>query len=284
MRPALFYEKAADGAVKCLLCPHACIIPRDKSGRCLARRNKDGELYAESFGRITSVALDPIEKKPLHHFFPGSKILSLGSYGCNFHCAFCQNHEISMRAAEFRSMEPSDVAALSLDLRSQGNIGVAYTYNEPLISFEFVQECATLLHRQGQKNVLVTNGFINPEPLLALLPLIDAMNIDLKSFSPLFYQELGGNPETVKATIAAAAKACHVEVTTLVVPGKNDTVQEMEALAAWLGQIDRTITLHLSRFFPRYQMTDLPATPLETLHTLAQTAKKHLQNVHLGNC
>ncbi len=284
MKPALYYEKGSDGAVKCLLCPHGCVIPRGKKGRCLARVNKDGELYAQSFGRITSIALDPIEKKPLLHFFPGSTILSLGSYGCNFRCAFCQNHEISMGEAQWKSMEPANVAALSLDLRARGNIGVAYTYNEPLIAFEFLQACAALIHRQGQKNVLVTNGFVNPEPFHALLPAIDAMNIDLKSFSPLFYGELGGDPETVKGTIAAAAKACHVEVTTLVVPGKNDSLQEMEALAAWLGQIDRTIPLHITRFFPRYQMVDASATPLETLHTLAQVAKEHLQTVHLGNC
>jgi pyruvate formate lyase activating enzyme len=255
-----------------------------KRGMCIARLNKDGELYAESFARVTSISLDPIEKKPLRHFHPGSLILSLGSYGCNFRCDFCQNHEISMGEAQWQAIQPEEVAALSLRYASEGNIGVAFTYNEPLIGYEYVRECAALIHGQGQKNVLVTNGFINPEPLEALLPLIDAMNIDLKGFTAQFYKDIRGKLEAVKATIAAASHACHVEVTTLVIPGKNDSAAEMESLAKWISSVDQGVPLHITRFFPRHRMSALPPTPLSTLLALTDIAKKHLPYVHLGNC
>lgn len=284
MKPAMFYEKRDDGAVKCLLCPHGCMIPMGKRGMCIARLNREGKLYAESFGRITSISLDPIEKKPLLHFHPGSRILSLGRYGCNFRCSFCQNHEISMREAQWKFIAPEEVAALSLQYAPKGNIGVAFTYNEPLIGYEYVRECAALIRGQNQRNVLVTNGFINQKPLKALLPLFDAMNIDLKGFSSRFYKELQGELDVVKKTIAAAAQACHVEVTALVIPGKNDGTEEMESLAKWLSRVDKTIPLHVTRFFPQYKMSDLMPTPLSTLRALADIAKGYLQYVHLGNC
>ena len=268
----------------CRLCPHGCEIPEGQRGFCLARANRGGELVAESFGRVTSMALDPIEKKPLRHFCPGSLILSLGSYGCNFRCAFCQNHAISTREAPWQSVPPEEVAALSLRRAPEGNIGVAFTYNEPLIGYEFVRECAGLIRAQGQRNVLVTNGFLNPEPFRALLPLIDAMNIDLKGFTSRFYEDVHGGLEAVKAAIAAAAQACHVEVTTLIIPGKNDRAEEMESLTEWLAGIDRAIPLHITRFFPRHKMSGTPPTPVAALRLLAGVAEKRLQHVYVGNC
>ena len=284
MRHAAFYEKGENGSVNCLLCPHLCVVMPGKYGACAARVNKDGEFYAAAYGRVTALALDPIEKKPLRRFHPGSMILSLGSYGCNFHCQFCQNHSISMGEAPWRDMTPEEVAALSLEFAPRGNIGLSYTYNEPLIGYEFVKDCAVLIREQGQKNVLVTNGFINTEPLLELLPIIDAMNIDIKCFTADYYKALGGDLDSVKATVETVTGACHVEVTTLIIPGKNDSAGEMESLAKWLAGIDRDITLHITRFFPQYKMLDAQPTPLATLNAVADAAKKHLRHVHLGNC
>ena len=283
MKKAAFYKTLGDKSVACGLCPHCCKIPPDKRGLCGVRHNQNGTLIAESYGRITSMALDPIEKKPLYHFYPGAKILSLGSYGCNFRCGFCQNHEISMRQAAFRELSPEDVAAASRDAAPKGNIGVAYTYNEPFISYEFVADCARLIVEQGQKNVLVTNGFICKEPLEQLLPFLHAMNIDLKSFRPEFYREIGGRLEDVQRTIASAAPRCHLEVTTLVIPGKNDCPEEMRALSQWLATINPDIPLHISRFFPAHKMRDIPATPVKTVLQLVEVARQNLRYVYPGN-
>jgi len=272
------------GKAHCRLCPHRCVVPEGKRGLCLARINTDGAFYAEGFGRITSIALDPIGKKPLLHFHPGSLVLSLGSYGCNFRCAYCQNHGISTKEARWQALSPEQAAALSLEHAPRGNIGLAYTYNEPLVGYEYVRECAALIRGQNQLNVLVTNGYVNPEPLGALLPYIDAVNIDLKGFSHRFYQEIGGSLEPVKAAISACARACHVEVSALIVPGKNDGEEEMESMAKWLSCIDSAIPLHIARFFPRYKMGSLSPTPIQTLRSLSVIAEKHLQYVHLGNC
>ena len=283
MKKAAFYKTLDDKSVACGLCPHCCKILPDKRGLCGVRHNQNGMLIAESYGRITSMALDPIEKKPLYHFYPGTKILSLGSYGCNFRCGFCQNHEISMRQAAFRELSPEDVAAASRDAAPKGNIGVAYTYNEPFISYEFVADCARLIVAQGQKNVLVTNGFICKEPLEQLLPFLHAMNIDLKSFRPEFYREIGGRLEDVQHTIAFAAPRCHLEVTTLIIPGKNDCLEEMRALSQWLATINPDIPLHISRFFPAHKMRDIPATPVKTVLQLVEVARQNLRYVYPGN-
>ena len=284
MKEAAFYRPLENQAVECQLCPHHCRIPQGSRGLCKVRHNRDGTLMAENYGRITSLALDPIEKKPLARFHPGARILSLGSYGCNFRCGFCQNHEISMEEAGYRELSPQQVSAAARELAAKGNIGVAYTYNEPLIGYEFVRDCAALIAAQGQKNVLVTNGFVCREPLAELLPLIHAMNIDLKSFTPAFYGEIGGDPEDVRRAIQLAASRCHVEVTTLVIPGKNDSVQEMELLSQWLAGIDKDIPLHISRFFPAHKLRDIPATPVKTICRLVEAARKSLRYVYPGNC
>lgn len=282
MREALYYEKLPDGVVRCLLCPQGCKIPEGKTGLCSARRNTGGMLMAESWARVTSLALDPIEKKPLRRFHPGCGILSAGSYGCNLRCPFCQNHSISTGEAEWRRLLPAELAAASLSLAGQNNIGVAFTYNEPLTGYEYVLDTAKLLRAQGQKVVLVTNGYIREEPLRELLPLVDAMNIDLKGFRANAYDWLGGKTEPVKQVIQLAAGFCHVEVTSLIVPGRNDSPGEMEDLAAWLASIRKDIPLHVSRYFPRHRM-DAPATPVETICGLAKLADKRLKYVYTGN-
>ena len=272
----------------CPVCPHHCAPEPGQLGFCRARRNVDGAVRCENYGRVTSLALDPIEKKPLRRFFPGSYILSVGSYGCNLRCPFCQNFEISMEGPGARSMflAPEQLAgkALELSRRPPGNLGAAFTYNEPLVGYEYVRDAAELVRREGLKTVLVTNGMICSDPLEELLPWIDAMNIDLKGFSQRRYDILSGDWETVRRTIRRSAVRCHVEVTTLIVPGENDTEEEMDAEAAWLSSLNPELPLHISRFFPRYRMTDRPPTPVETIELLCRTARKHLRYVYAGNC
>ncbi|NLM72455.1 MAG: AmmeMemoRadiSam system radical SAM enzyme [Clostridiaceae bacterium] len=281
---ARYYEKLKDDTVHCLLCPHDCHIKNGQRGICGVRKNTDGDLYAESYGLISSLALDPVEKKPLYHFYPGSRILSVGSYGCNFRCSFCQNYSISMEKPGTVYVTPEELADKALELKKANNIGLAFTYNEPLINFEYVMDCCKLSKEKGLKNALITNGYIQQEPLKELLPYIDAMNIDLKSFSQEFYQKMcGGKVEFVKKTIETASQACHVEITTLIIPGLNDNEKEIEDLAQWLADISPEIPLHLTRFFPRYKMTDKEPTPVKTLEKLFNTARKHLKHVHLGN-
>lgn len=270
----------------CQICPNHCTLDEGETGICRGRVCRGGKIVCENYGRVTSLALDPIEKKPLALFHPGSKILSVGSYGCNLHCPFCQNWEISSAdEVEYTEISPEWLVAKAEELKSEGNIGLAYTYNEPLISYEFVLDCAALAHRKGLLNVLVSNGMICTKPLQELLPYIDAANIDLKGFTEEFYRKIGGRLETVKSTINdAIAAGCHVEVTTLVIPGENDSKQEIENAAKWLASINPEIPYHLSRFFPQYKMTDRPATPVKTIYELAAIASRHLKNVFTGNC
>ncbi|GAB1477044.1 AmmeMemoRadiSam system radical SAM enzyme [Bacillota bacterium] len=272
-------------AIKCEICPRSCLIPEGEKGFCGGRANKEGKIIADNYGKIMSIALDPIEKKPLMRFHPGSSILSVGSYGCNLRCSFCQNHTISMEKDPecFIEMTPEELAARSLSLVPMGNIGIAYTYNEPLIGYEFVMDCAKTAAGKGLLNVVVSNGCINERPLRELLPFIHAMNIDLKSFSPKFYKDIGGDLELVKNSIRLAAAECHLEVTNLVIPGENDGPQEMRELARWLASVDPQIPLHISRFHPAYKMSDRKATPYETIDKLAEIAGEHLQYVYQGN-
>ena len=271
----------------CGLCVHRCALEDGQTGICRARANRGGELVPLNYGKLTSLALDPIEKKPLRRFHQGSRILSVGSYGCNLRCPFCQNHEISMAgegALPVRELSPEKLAALAEELRPCGNIGVAFTYNEPLIGYEYVRDTAALIHMRGMFNVLVTNGTIAETPWRQLLPLIDAANIDLKGFTEEWYNCLGGDLETVKRSIEIAAEQIHVEVTTLLVPGKNDGEDEIRALAKWMDGIRRDIPLHLSRFFPRWRMADKPPTPVERVYRLADVAGEYLDYVYTGNC
>lgn len=231
--------------------------------------------------------LDPIEKKPLARFYPGSKILSVGSFGCNLFCPFCQNHEISTAGQTeigWQDVTPAQLVRLASGYQNAGNIGVAFTYNEPLVGYEFVRDTACLVKQNGMKTVVVTNGSVELEILEEILPYIDAMNIDLKGFTEDYYRKLGGNLNTVKAFIERAAKDCHVELTTLIVPGENDSKEEMEQEAAWIASLSPEIPLHVSRFFPRYQMTDRKATEVRQVYRMKQIAEKYLKYVYTGNC
>lgn len=270
----------------CPVCMHHCALREGQTGICRARKMTDGRIISLNYGRITAMALDPVEKKPLNRFFPGSNILSVGSFGCNLRCPFCQNHEISMHGEEIpaEQMSPEALVELAVSLAVKGNIGVAYTYNEPLIGYEYVRDTARLVRRAGMKNVVVTNGCIDPDILEELLPDLDALNIDLKGFTDRYYQKLGGDLETVKRFIRRAQSSCHIELTTLIVPGENDTEDEMEHLASWVRSVNPSIPLHVTRFFPRYRMSDFPATSVQTVYMLADTARKQLDYVYTGNC
>ena len=283
--PALFWDAGENGSALCGLCPRRCAVSEGAAGFCGARENRGGSLYAAAYGQVSSLALDPIEKKPLFRFHPGKLILSAGGFGCNLRCPFCQNHGISMRTADraAESFTPERLAGLARQAVPDGNIGVAYTYNEPLIGYEFLRDCAVAVRDMGLLNVVVTNGYINTAPLEALLPLIDAMNIDLKGFSSAFYKTLGGGLDAVMETIARARKQCHVEVTTLVIPGENDSEDQIAALAGWLASVDREIPLHLSRFFPRHLYADRAPTPRETIVRLCGVAARELRYVYGGN-
>jgi len=294
---------------------HHCKLQPGQWGICRARKNEDGAVVCENYGQISSIALDPIEKKPLKMFHPGSMILSVGGYGCNLRCPFCQNHEISMRrpmekngtdfeansagncAVNVRTesehsriyyLSPRKLAENALEYRAMGNIGVAFTYNEPLVGWEYVLDTAKLVRESGMINVLVTNGTASLEVLEQLLPYMDAMNIDLKGFREEYYRKLGGDLRTVQEFIVRALEGCHVELTTLIVPGENDSVSEMEEEAAWIASVGeragKDIPLHVTRFFPRYQMQDREATQVQGVYQLAETAKKYLKHVFVGNC
>jgi pyruvate formate lyase activating enzyme len=251
-------------------------------------------VVPKNYGHITSIALDPIEKKPLNLFYPGSKIISVGSYGCNLRCPFCQNHEISYDFGKeypygFREMSPKELADIALEYKDEGNIGVAFTYNEPLVSYEFVIDAAKKVHENGMKTVLVSNGNVTLEVAKQVIPHIDAMNIDLKGFTDKYYQEvLRGDRKLVMDFISMAAEVCHVEVTTLIVPGYNDTEDEIKELSKWIASLDNgrgkeKVALHLSRYFPRFKM-DTPATDVDLIYRLRSVAAKELDHVFTGNC
>lgn len=272
----------------CPLCPHHCALDEGALGLCRARRAREGQVICENYGRVTSLALDPIEKKPLARFHPDSFILSVGGYGCNLSCPFCQNADISFATAEscyWTEYTPEKLVRRACELReSEANIGIAFTYNEPLIGYEFVLDTARLAKEHDLLCVVVTNGMLCDQPLRALLPFVDAFNIDLKTFSQASYRKLGGDLECVKETIRTSAAAAHVEVTTLVVPGFNDSEDEIDALSSWLADIDPTIPYHLSRFFPCFKMSDAQPTPIADVHRLAALAREHLDFVYTGNC
>ena len=279
----------------CEVCFRHCDIREGTLGACKARTCRDGIIVAANYGRSTALALDPIEKKPLSRFCPGSKILSYGSYGCNLFCPFCQNYDISRTdGSEFEPddrITPVELADIAYKFRDRGNIGVAYTYNEPLVSYEFVRDTARLVKEKGLKNVLVTNGTAELPILEEILPYIDAMNIDIKSMSEKTYRDvLKGDLATTKDFIERAVKDCHVELTMLIVTDMNDSEEEMIELIDWIAglkdkdgnTIGSEIPLHISRFFPRYKMTDRPATDVGRIYKLADLAREKIAYVYTG--
>ena len=285
--------------VRCEVCFRKCRLSEGQTGFCGGRVCRGGEVLPLNYGRVTSIALDPIEKKPLRRFHPGSMILSAGSFGCNLRCPFCQNYSISWSKEVIRFRErcgtlpPEQLAGLAEAYRSRGNIGAAFTYNEPLIGFEYIRDAAKLIRKAGMLNVIVTNGTAELWVLEELLPYTDAMNIDLKSFSEDCYRRtLGGSLETVKRFIARAVQSCHVELTSLIVPGMNDSEEEIRRMTGWIASltdksgkiIGEDIPLHISRFFPRFRMTDRPPTDIELVCRLADTARRQLRYVYTGNC
>ncbi len=284
MKKAMFFKSLEDAKVQCQLCPNDCIISLGNVGSCRVRKNVEGVLYSLNYGKIVSIAIDPIEKKPLYHFYPGSESLSIATVGCNFHCRFCQNWEISQSAVILgEEMTPSDVVDMAL---KEGVKSISYTYTEPTIFFEFAYDTAKLAHSHGIKNVFVTNGFINPEPLKKIAPYLDAANIDVKSFQDVFYQKLCGvrGFSPVLDTIRLAyGLGVHVELTNLLIPGWNTSSGQIRELCDWVFGLDRQIPLHFSRYFPAYKMTVEP-TPVAVLENAYGVAKKvGLDNVYVGN-
>lgn len=273
----------------CTNCSHNCNIELGSVGLCHSRRNVDGKIISDTYGKVTSLALDPIEKKPLVTFCPGSMILSIGTYGCNLRCPWCQNDSISRGEADYRVMSPELIAALAEEMKNtKGNIGVAYTYNEPLTSYEYVYDCARCVHEAGMKNVLVSNGMCDEKRFSELMEYIDAFNIDLKTADAAKYRAIGGDYEEILANIKAVAEynkkaeKC-LELTTLIVPGFNDTAGDMENIAKVIADIDENIVLHITRFYPAGNMRDTAPTDIDIMYRNKDIAEKYLKRVYLGN-
>ncbi len=278
---AAYYEKLDGNKVRCRLCPADCLLTDGKFGICGSRFNRNGKLMTDNFGELVTACYDPIEKKPLYHFHPGTVIFSTGANGCNFSCDNCQNWEISQTRVATHFVAPSELVELA---RKNDSIGVAYTYTEPLIWFEYIMEAGRLIKDAGLKNVIVTNGYINSEPLEELLPLIDAANIDLKGINPQFYKTVcKGKLEPIINNIRRFYEAgVHVELTNLVIPTKNDSDEDFELLTDFVTSVSRKIPLHFSAYYPTFKMK-IPPTPTETLMRAYEVAAKKLDYVYVGN-
>lgn len=286
MKEALFYTSQHD-IVYCQLCPKACRISPGKVGNCFVRENRDGKLFTAVYNRVSSIHIDPIEKKPLFHFYPGKQILSIGGIGCNFHCSFCQNYAISQcKPADYYWLKDMTIGQIIEQAsRIENNIGIAYTYNEPFMFYEFMLDISREAKLHNLKNVVVSNGFVNEAPLQEILPYIDAFNIDLKAFNDLFYrkQVKGSLAPVLKTMETIAASGVHLEITFLVIPGMNDDLHEFEAMLSWIHEhLGENVPLHLSRYFPQYKMTQA-ATPEDTLMNFYRLARKKINHVFLGN-
>jgi pyruvate formate lyase activating enzyme len=286
MKEALFYIKLENLDVKCELCPHNCILENGKIGNCKVRKNVNGTLLSENYGKLSGYHLDPIEKKPLYHFYPGKMILSVGSFGCNMHCKFCQNYEISQCDANInRSLELSPDSVVNDALRKKDNIGIAYTYNEPLVFYEFMKDSALLAKQYELKNVMVSNAYFNPAPLEKLIVFIDAFSIDLKAFTDEFYTKYTfSGIEAVKDSLIKIRKSGkHLEITNLVIPELNDDTEKFREMIYWIkNELGKETILHLSRYFPRYKMK-IPPTSEKKLEEFYDIANESLDYVYIGN-
>lgn len=269
----------------CHVCPQACRLEPGEVGRCRARIARDEQVISQNYGQITSLSLDPVEKKPLYHWHPGKLLLSVGSQGCNLNCAWCQNHQIAQQPAAYRQFTAEELASFTVQVQEEhpNCAGIAFTYNEPVIGFEWVRDVSRLVREAGLTSALVSNGFMNPGPWRELLSSLDVMNVDVKSFSEKFYREqCGGSLAPVLRNVEAAVDQVEVELTYLVIPGLNDDPAEFERFVAWVAALSTDLPVHLSRYFPSHKL-HLPPTPLSTLRRLQQLARERLNFVYLGN-
>jgi pyruvate formate lyase activating enzyme len=285
MKECTLYKKER-GKVRCLACAHKCFISEVNTGICGVRKNIHGKLYLLVYGKVASMNADPIEKKPLYLFLPGSMAFSIGTIGCNFRCDFCQNFDISQASKQGsisgQDITPKEIVNEAIKTKCKS---IAYTYNEPAIHIEFVKEVAILAKKKGLKNILVTNGYFSKESFDYIKNYIDAVNIDIKSFSEDFYKNIcGGRLQPVLDNIKWFHQAgIHIELTTLLIPGENNSKEELEKIAQFIASIDKNIAWHISRFFPRYKMINKPITQIDSLELAYKIGKRYLKNVYLGN-
>ncbi len=273
--------------VICNICTRNCLLEEGQTGFCKGRIVKEGKVISKNYGVITSLSLDNVEKKPLHNYMPGKKVLSVGSFGCNFTCPFCQNYQIACSDGsniEKIYLSPEELVKRAEELIVKDNIGIAYTYNEPLIGYEYVIDCSKLAHEKNMKNILVTNGSINKNIFKEVIEHIDAVNIDLKGFNEDFYRSIGGDLNTVLENIKIASENCHVEITTLVIPRLRNNEDEIRRIAKFIKKIDSKIPLHISRFFPAYKMYDESPTNVDTVYNYVDIVREYLEYVYPGNC
>ncbi|MEA1993360.1 MAG: AmmeMemoRadiSam system radical SAM enzyme [Euryarchaeota archaeon] len=279
LKEADFYVPEKEG-LRCLLCPQRCLIPDSKRGFCRARKNEGNKLYTEVYGKVSSFGTDPIEKKPLYHFYPGSTAFSIATVGCNLACDFCQNYQISQKEVPTREFSPEEIVEMAKDTD-----GIAFTYNEPIIWYEFVYDTAKLAKENGLYTVMVTNGYINEAPLKKLTGYIDGFNIDVKG-SKQFYEKLCHAPfyDVFNSVRTVFENDRHVEVTNLIVPGWNDKKEQIKKICDKLYAISPSIPIHFTRFFPHYKMRDTEPTPIETMEMAEEIANDMgLEYVYLGN-
>ncbi len=282
MKECELYKKEK-GKVRCFACAQRCVVSDGNVGICGVRKNIKGKLYLLVYGKVASMSVDPIEKKPLYHFLPGTKSFSIGTVGCNFKCGFCQNFDISQKRIIFgKEILPQEIVKKAIQ---SGCKSISYTYNEPAIFIEFVKDIATIARKKKLKNVLVTNGFFTKESFDYIADYVDAMNIDFKSFSDEFYRKIcRGRLEPVLETIKMAhKKGIHIELTTLIIPGENDSEKEFEQIAKFIASVDKNIPWHISRFFPMYKMMNKPVTSISILKKAEKIGKKYLKYVYVGN-
>ena len=288
-REAMFFEKKEDNAVECRLCPHNCTIREEKYGICNVRQNVNGILYTRAYGNPVALHVDPIEKKPLYHFLPGTLSYSVATMGCNFKCGFCQNWQISQIEDAEKNRTPLSLVMpreIVEEAEKHGCKSIAYTYTEPTIFFEYAYDTAVPAHEKGLKNIFVTNGYISEEPLREIAPYLDAANVDLKSFRDDYYKKIcKARLQPVLDTIRHMKKlGIWVEVTTLVVPEENDSEEELGDIARFIADVSTEIPWHISRFYPQYNYADSYPTPVSTLRTAERIGRKHgIQHIHLGN-
>lgn len=280
LKIAKYFKTLTGDNLRCELCPHNCLIADSKTGICQVRKNIGGKLYSLNYAKLSALGIDPVEKKPLYHFYPQKKVLSVGSWGCNMACQFCQNWQISQQKPQLKDLAKEELVETALDKNIEL---LAYTYSEPIVFYEYMLETAKIASDKGLKNIMVSNGFISEEPLKELIPYLDAANIDLKAFNNQFYQQYcQGGLEAVKRTIKILSQKTHLEVTTLIISDLNDDLKELEKLFKWLAKIDSSIPLHLSRYHPAYKLNK-PPTNLELMRQAYQKAKEYLDHVYLGN-